>query len=59
MTRFNDYDTGVAILIMQRLHELDLAGVFLADGGWEHVRPEGPIKYAMTCGLRGEENPPE
>lgn len=37
MTRLNDYDTGVVILIMQRLHELDLAGVFLADGGWEHV----------------------
>lgn len=37
MTRLNDEKTGVVILIMQRLHELDLSGVFLADGGWEHL----------------------
>jgi predicted phage terminase large subunit-like protein len=37
MTRQNDPDLSVVILIMQRLHELDLSGVFLADGGWEHV----------------------
>ncbi len=37
MTRHNDPDLGVTILIMQRLHELDLTGVFLDDGGWEHV----------------------
>lgn len=37
MSRFNDPDTGVAILIMQRLHELDLSGVFLGDGGWTHL----------------------
>lgn len=37
MTRLNDIETGIIILIMQRLHELDLSGVFLADGGWEHL----------------------
>jgi predicted phage terminase large subunit-like protein len=37
MTRLNDIETGVVILIMQRLHELDLSGVFLQDGGWEHL----------------------
>jgi predicted phage terminase large subunit-like protein len=37
MTRLNDIETGVIILIMQRLHELDLSGVFLEDGGWEHL----------------------
>jgi predicted phage terminase large subunit-like protein len=38
MTRLNDQATGIVILIMQRLHELDLSGVFLEDGGWEHLR---------------------
>jgi predicted phage terminase large subunit-like protein len=37
MTRLNDQETGVIIVIMQRLHELDLSGVLLADGGWEHL----------------------
>ncbi len=37
MMRLNDIETGVVILVMQRLHELDLTGVFLDDGGWEHL----------------------
>jgi hypothetical protein len=36
-TRFNDPSTGIEILIMQRLHELDLTGHLLARGGWEHL----------------------
>ncbi len=37
LTRLNNKKTGVIIVIMQRLHELDLSGVFLEDGGWEHL----------------------
>jgi predicted phage terminase large subunit-like protein len=37
LTRLNDEDTGVVIIIMQRLHELDLSGVLLAEGGWDHL----------------------
>lgn len=37
MGRMNNWETAVIIVIMQRLHELDLSGVLLADGGWEHL----------------------
>lgn len=33
-TRFNDPKTGVEILVMQRLHQQDLAGHVLDKGGW-------------------------
>ena len=36
-TRFNDPATGIEVLIMQRLHEQDLAGHVLDRGGWEHL----------------------
>jgi predicted phage terminase large subunit-like protein len=38
-SRINDPATGVKIIIMQRLHELDLTGHVLAreSGRWEHV----------------------
>lgn len=36
-SRLNDKSTGAIILVMQRLHEDDLAGYFLERGGWEHL----------------------
>lgn len=36
-TRFNEPDRGVEVLIMQRLHQKDLAGHVLEQGGWEHI----------------------
>lgn len=36
-TRFNEPDRGIEVLIMQRLHEKDLAGHVLEQGGWHHV----------------------
>jgi predicted phage terminase large subunit-like protein len=33
-TRFNDPKTGVEVLVMQRLHQQDLAGHVLDKGGW-------------------------
>lgn len=36
-TRFNDPATGVEILVMQRLHERDLAGHVIEQGGWHHL----------------------
>lgn len=36
-TRLNDPRTGVRVVIMQRLHELDLSGVILEEGGFEHL----------------------
>ena len=36
-SRLNDKQTGAIIVVMQRLHEEDLAGHFLTSGGWEHL----------------------
>ena len=36
-TRLNDPKTGAKVLVMQRLHERDLSGHVLEQGGWEHL----------------------
>ncbi len=35
--RLNDMQTGSRVVIMQRLHEEDLSGHLLRQGGWEHL----------------------
>jgi predicted phage terminase large subunit-like protein len=37
LTRLDNKQTGCIILIMQRLHEADLAGVWLDKGAWYHL----------------------
>jgi predicted phage terminase large subunit-like protein len=36
-SRFNNQATGAIVLIMQRLHDEDLAGHLLKQGGWTHL----------------------
>lgn len=36
-TRLNDPKTSCKIIIMQRIHQADLAGHVLGKGGWEHL----------------------
>jgi hypothetical protein len=36
-SRLNDMETGSKVIIMQRLHELDLSGHVLAQGSYEHL----------------------
>lgn len=36
-TRLNNKKEGRIIVVMQRLHEEDLTGVLLKEGGWEHL----------------------
>jgi len=36
-TRLNDPKTGCRLVIMQRVHEIDLCGHLLEKGGWEHL----------------------
>jgi len=36
-TRLNDPKTGAKVMIMQRVHEADLAGHVLEQGGYEHL----------------------
>lgn len=37
LSRLDDKETGAIILVMQRLHEDDLAGKLLREGGWHHL----------------------
>ena len=37
VSRLNDKRTGAIIAVMQRLHEDDLAGHLLRQGGWDHL----------------------
>ena len=37
VSRLNDKKSGAIVVVMQRLHENDLAGHLLAQGGWEHL----------------------
>lgn len=36
-SRLNDPKDGVIVVVMQRLHEMDLSGFLLDKGGWEHL----------------------
>jgi predicted phage terminase large subunit-like protein len=37
-SRFNDKQKGKMVVIMQRLHEADVTGDLLKDGGWTHLK---------------------
>ena len=37
VSRLNNKKTGAMVLVMQRLHENDLAGHLLEAGGWQHL----------------------
>jgi predicted phage terminase large subunit-like protein len=37
LSRLDDKQSGAIILVMQRLHEDDLAGQLLREGGWNHL----------------------
>ncbi len=45
-TRVTDLRTSAFVVIMQRLHARDLAGVLLDEGGWEHLCL--PAEYEPT-----------
>jgi predicted phage terminase large subunit-like protein len=37
LSRLNDKNSGAIIVVMQRLHEEDLAGKLVSEGGWKHL----------------------
>ena len=37
VSRLNDKENGPIVVVMQRLHENDLAGHLLEQGGWQHL----------------------
>lgn len=61
MTRLNDPATGAIVVIMQRLHQADLTGQLLEQGGWEHVvlpaEAEEPERVVFPISGRVHERP--
>ena len=54
LSRLNDPGNDPIVLIQQRVHEADLAGVLLEQGGWEHLDlqaiAEEPVEIALNRG---------
>ena len=50
-TRQNDEKTAVMVVIMQRLHQDDLAGHLLKKGGWEHLNIPMEAKSKTTYSI--------
>lgn len=48
-TRLNNPKTGVKIVVMQRLHELDTTGHCLAEEGWEHLCLPAEFESSRRC----------
>lgn len=51
-TRLDDKQTGVMLLVMQRLHDEDLTGYLLEKGGWEHLclPAIAPVREVISLG---------
>lgn len=57
-SRFNDKENAMEVLIMQRVHEMDLTGHLLRKGGWEHLNLPAefePSRVCITRNTKGEE----
>lgn len=48
-TRLNDQKTGRKIVVMQRVHENDLSGHILKQGGYEHLSLPAEYEHARRC----------
>lgn len=51
MTRLNNPQKDVVIVVMQRLYDSDLTGVLLKDGNWTHLRLEARQEREETFTL--------
>lgn len=51
LSRLNDPQAGPIVLIQQRVHEGDLAGTLLDQGGWEHLNLPAIAEEAETIDL--------
>ena len=49
VSRLNDKEHGPIIVVMQRLHENDLAGHLLEQGGWEHLISQQQHLKTLLC----------
>lgn len=48
-TRLNDQKTGVKIVVMQRMHEKDLSGHILKQGGYVHLNLPAEYESSQKC----------
>ena len=48
-TRLNDPRTGAKVIVMQRVHEKDLSGHVLEQGGYVHLRLPAEFEPAKRC----------
>lgn len=48
-SRLNDEARGVRVIIMQRLHERDLTGHVLREGGWTHLYLPTKYEPSRSC----------
>lgn len=48
-TRLNDQKTGCKVIVMQRVHEKDLSGHVLAQGGYVHLCLPAEFEPARKC----------
>ena len=48
-TRLNDPKTGARVIVMQRIHEKDLSGHVLEQGGYEHLCLPAEFEPARKC----------
>lgn len=49
VSRLNDPITGAIVIIMQRLHQKDLSGHVLAQGGWVHLMLPMEYEPSRAC----------
>lgn len=56
-SRLDDKKTGAIMVVMQRLHEQDLTGMLLADGGWVHLclPAEAPVRQVVAFPVSGRQ----
>lgn len=56
-TRLNDPKTGVKVIVMQRVHQDDLSGHVLKQGGYEHLKLPAEYEGTKTVTCIGWEDP--
>ena len=48
-TRLNDPRTGAVVLVQQRIHDGDLTGHLLSEGGWDHLMLPAEYESHRAC----------
>lgn len=52
-TRLDNKKTGAIVIVMQRLHEEDLSGHLISNGGWKHLKLEAVAEGSRDISFPG------